>query len=307
MGIFYDFPPFRPPSEASSYLIRVVRGCNWNKCTFCGMYKSIKFCQRRKEEVLGEINKIKFFFPPSRTAFIGDSNPIVHRDIVEIIRYLKERHPEIERVTAYARIKTVANMSDEKLSEIKRAGLTRLHMGLESGCNEVLKDVNKGITAEDAIVAGRKAGKFFEFTYYVITGLGGKEKSEMHAKETAEVINKAKPTFVRVRNLTIVENTPMEKTLDRTALLNAEQQLLELKTLVEGIKVETEFLCDHISNYLFTKDGPIFFGVNGKLPNDKKKILEELEDTIDLVRKLEKSGEKVLTSNDMRKLGFINL
>ncbi|MDI9646086.1 MAG: radical SAM protein [Archaeoglobales archaeon] len=307
MRIFYDFPPFRPPSEASSYLVRIVRGCNWNKCSFCGMYKSTKFYQRKKEEIIEDINKIKLFFPPSRTAFIGDSNPIIHRDIVEIIRYLKERYPEIERITAYARIKTVANMNDEKLSEIKNAGLKRLHMGLESGCNEVLEDVNKGITAEDAIIAGKKARKFFEFTYYIITGLGGKEKSEMHAKETAEVINKAKPTFVRVRNLTIVENTLMEKTFDRTALLNAEQQLLELKTIVEGIKVETEFLCDHVSNYLFTKDGPIFFGVNGKLPNDKKKILEELEDALNLVRILEKSGEKVLTSNDMRKLGYINL
>ncbi|MCS7130314.1 MAG: radical SAM protein [Archaeoglobaceae archaeon] len=298
-----EFPPFRPPSEAHSYLIRVVRGCNWNKCLFCSMYKAIDFEQRPKEDILKDIDEIPRYFPKSKSAFLGDSNPLIHKDIVEIVRYLKLRRPEVERITAYARIKTIANMPEEKLRDLKSAGLTRLHMGLESGDDEILRLVQKGITAEDAIKAGKKAGKFFETTYYVITGLGGVERSEKHAKNTARVINEAKPTFVRIRNLTIT-NPEMEGVVK---LLNAEEQLEELRNLLEGIKVETYFTCDHISNYLFTNRGAIFTGVHGKLPEEKEDMLKIIEDTLETVKALKKSGVEVFTSNDMFRFGFISL
>jgi len=298
-----DFPPFRPPSEAYSYLIRVVRGCNWNKCLFCSMYKSIRFEQRSKEEILKDIDDIPKYFPRSKSAFLGDSNPLIHKDIVEIVRYLKAKRPEVEKITAYARIKTIANIPEEKLESLKSAGLTRLHMGLESGDDEVLKIVQKGITSEDAIKAGKRAGKYFEMTYYVITGLGGVERSERHAINTARVINEVKPTFVRVRNLTIT-NPEMEGVVK---LLSAEEQLEELRKLIEGIKVETYFTTDHVSNYLFTKRGAFFTGVHGRIPEEKDEMLRIIEDTLETVRALKKSGVEVLTSNDMFRLGLITL
>ncbi|MCS7118434.1 MAG: radical SAM protein [Archaeoglobaceae archaeon] len=298
-----ELPPFRPPSEAFSYLIRVVRGCNWNKCAFCSMYNTIKFEQRRKEDILRDIDQIPFFFPKSKSAFLGDSNPLIHKDIVEIVRYLKLKRPEVERITAYARIKTIANIYEEKLRDLKSAGLTRLHMGLESGDDEILRLVQKSITSEDAIKAGKKAGKFFETTYYVITGLGGVERSEKHAKNTARVINEAKPTFVRIRNLTIT-NPEIGRLVK---LLNAEEQLEELRSFLEGIKVETYFTCDHVSNYLFTKQGPIFKGVHGRIPEEKGEMLRLIDDTLETVKALKKSGNEVFTSNDMFRLGFISL
>ncbi len=304
----FDFPPFRPPSEAGSYLIRVVRGCNWNRCAFCAMYKDVNFCQRKKSEILRDIDNLRHYFPPSTTAFLGDSNPLIHRDIAEIVRYLKTKHPELERITAYARIKTIAAMPKTKLAELSEAGLSRLHMGLESGDADVLNLINKGITPEDAVKACRKATKYFEVTFYVITGLGGAERSESHARNTARVINAAKPTFVRVRNLTVIEGTPIEKMVGREiTLLDARRQLEELRLLIEGIEVETYFTCDHVSNYLFTRSAPIFYGVQGRLPEDKDSMLEQIEDTIKTVEVLEKSGEKVLTSNDMYRLGLITL
>ncbi len=306
--MMYDFPPYRPPSEATSYLIRVVRGCNWNRCAFCGMYKEIKFQQRPKDEILKDIDNIPKFFPKSKSAFIGDSNPLIHRDIVEIVDYLKRRYPELERITAYARIKTIANMPEERLKALRDAGLTRLHMGLESGDDEVLRIVNKGITSKDAVKACLKARKYFEITYYVITGLGGVERSNQHAENTAKVINEAKPTFVRVRNLTVIPGTPMEKLIGKVITpLNALQQLKELRSLIENIKVKTYFTCDHVSNYLFTRNGVIFFGVHGYLPDEKDYMLEQIDYTIDTVKALEKCGEKVMTSNDMYKLGVITL
>lgn len=304
----YDFPPFRPPSEAGSYLIRAVRGCNWNKCAFCAMYKGMKFEIRKKEDVMRDIDNIPNHFPPSKTAFIGDSNPLIHPDILEIVKYLREKRREVERVTAYARIKTIAKMPEKRLEALSEAGLTRLHMGLESGDREVLELVNRGIKPEEAVEAGRKATKHFEVTYYVMTGLGGKERSESHARNTAEVINKAKPTFVRVRNFTVIEGTPIEDMIGKEiTLLDAREQLEELRMLIEGIEIKTYFTCDHVSNYLFTRSGPIFFGVHGMLPDEKESMLEQIDDTIRTVEVLEKSGERVLTSNDMYKLGLIGL
>ncbi len=206
----FDFPPYRPPSEAKSYLIRVVRGCYWNRCAFCGMYKDVRFCLRDKKEVMRDIDNLPKFFPPSKTAFIGDSDPLVHKDIVEIVRYLNEKY-DLERITSYTRIKTICRMSEERLSELREAGLKRIHVGLESGDPEVLELVRKGTTPDEAIKAGKKARKFFEVTFYVITGLGGVERSDSHAKNTARVINLAKPTFVRFRNLTLVPNAPISK------------------------------------------------------------------------------------------------
>ena len=304
----YDFPPFRPPSEAYSYLIRVVRGCNWNKCAFCGMYKGIKFQQRKKEEILRDIDRIREIFTPSRSAFLGDSNPLVHKDIVEIVSYLKLKYPELERITAYARAKTIANMPEKRLDSLKDAGLTRLHIGLESGDDEVLKLVNKGITSRDAIKAAEKARKYFELTYYVITGLGGAERSEKHAKNTAKVINEAKPTFVRIRNLTVISGTPIESMVGKElTLLTPKQQLEELKMLIENIKVKTYFTCDHVSNYIFTKSGVIFYGVSGYLPEQKDDMIRQIDDTLETIQVLEESGEKILASNDMYKLGLITL
>lgn len=183
----YDFPPFRPPSEAGSYLIRVVRGCNWNRCTFCAMYKGMKFELRKKEDVLRDIDRLTEYFPHSRTTFIGDSNPLIHPDIVEIVRYLKKRRPEVERITAYARIKTISKMPEDRLRCLKSAGLTRLHMGLESGDEEVLQLVKKGINPEDAVEAGRRATRYFEVTYYVMRVWGEKRgvRSMQRTRQTS--------------------------------------------------------------------------------------------------------------------------
>ncbi|AGK60985.1 hypothetical protein Asulf_00981 [Archaeoglobus sulfaticallidus PM70-1] len=297
----YDYPPYRPPSEAGSALIRVVRGCTWNKCAFCGMYKDMKFEKRDKSEIFREIDRLREFFPYARTAFLGDSNPLVHNDIVEIINYLREKNPWIERVTAYARAKTIARMSEEKLLALKDAGLDRVHIGMESGDDEVLKLVKKGATAEDIIQAGKKAGKNFEVSFYYILGLGGKERSRSHALKSAEVINEAKPDFVRIRTLTVIPGTDIEKLNLR--LLDPVGQLEELRMLVENIDAKTYFTCDHVSNHLFANNRPIFMGVHGKLPEDKDRMLEEIDSAIELVSAI----DHVMNSNHLARMGRLML
>ncbi len=302
----YDLPPFRPPSEADSYLIRVVRGCDWNRCKFCRMYKPIKFQIREKEEILRDIDNIPKIFPKSSSAFLGDSNPLVHPQICEIISYLKNKYPEIKRITAYARAKSFAKMSDDELEMLRDAGLNRVHIGLESGNDEVLKLVSKGVSSEELVKAGKKAVKYFELTYYVIIGLGGVERSKKHITDTAKVINSVKPTFVRIRSLTVFPTTPL-KTLIGKAItpLSANQQLDELKMLIEKINVPTYLTCDHIFNYIFTTHGVIFYGVHGYLPDEKDRMIEEIESTKELIQALEKSGVPVYTYNQMCKMGLM--
>ena len=156
----YDFPPYRPPSEANSLLLRVTRGCPWNRCTFCSMYKGMKFEIRDLEEILGDIELAKDLYGDKiRTVFIGDSNSLVVKTemLVKILNTLFSSFPHIERVTSYARSKTIAKKPLEDLIKIHQAGLTRLHVGLETGDRELLKEIEKGATPEEMIDAGRKA------------------------------------------------------------------------------------------------------------------------------------------------------
>src|SRR5512147_783414 len=156
----YDFPPFRPPSEANSLLLRVTRGCPWNKCTFCSMYKSTKFEIRDLEEVLSDIELAKDLYGDGvRTVFIGDSNSLAIKAevLVQVLHSLYSAFPHIERVTSYGRAKTLVKKPIEDLEKICQAGLTRLHVGLETGDRELLEAIQKGATPEEMVEGGIKA------------------------------------------------------------------------------------------------------------------------------------------------------
>ncbi len=119
------------------------------------------------------------------TAFLQDADSLIMRtpELIEVVKYLKETFPSLERITSYARAKTIYRKTVEELKGIRVAGLNRLHVGLESGDDELLKHIDKGVTAEQHIIAGRKAKEAgFEFSAYVMPGLGGRARSEQHAK-----------------------------------------------------------------------------------------------------------------------------
>jgi radical SAM superfamily enzyme YgiQ (UPF0313 family) len=208
----YDFPPFRPPSEADSLLLRMTRGCPWNRCTFCSMYKGMKFEIRDLEEILGDIELAKELYSDRvRTVFIGDSNSLVAKTEVwiQVLKFLYSSFPHIERVTSYARAKTLAKKPIEDLEKLFRAGLTRLHVGLETGDRDLLKEIEKGATPEEMIEAGRRAKKAgFEYSLYVLLGIGGEERWEQHARGTADVLNQIDPHFIRVRTFIPQPHSP---------------------------------------------------------------------------------------------------
>lgn len=308
----YDFPEIRPPSEAGSYLLRVTRGCAWKKCVFCWRYGGTKFEIRNVDEIKKDILRMREIFGYTTSAFIGDADPLVHKHLDEIIRFLKQNYPHVSRVTAYARAKTIAKMKEERLKRLKESGLTRLHIGLESGDDEILKLMKKGATSEDMIKAGLKTKKFFELSFYVIVGLGGIERSKQHVINTSKVINEVAPDFVRVRTLTIGYNNEIVDMVEEGVLtpLTPIQQLEELERLVKSIEVKTYFTCDHISNYLVL-DGAdwfnriIFKGVEGILPNERERMIKEIRKAKEIVKNLKNKGVRILNCNDLIKLGVI--
>jgi len=277
----YDFPPFRPPSEANSLLLRVTRGCPWNRCTFCSMYKGMKFEIRNLEEILEDIELARDLYGDRvRTVFIGDSNSLVAKTerLVKILETLFSSFSHLERVTSYARAKTIAKKPLEDLIKIRQAGLNRLHVGLETGDRELLKEIEKGAIPEEMIEAGKKAKKAgFEYSLYVLLGIGGEEKWVQHARGTAEVLNQIDPHFIRVRTFIPQPNSLIHEAMMRGDFKSPSPEtiLRETKLLVEELRVTSQFLSDHISNLL---------PLHGKLPEDKEKMIQMVEKALKAVR-----------------------
>ncbi|MBP1741790.1 MAG: radical domain protein, partial [Deltaproteobacteria bacterium] len=273
----YDFPPFRPPSEAESLLLRVTRGCPWNRCTFCSMYKDLKFEIRDVEEVKHDIELARELYGPRvRTVFIGDSNSLVVKteSLIEILKFLYAGFPAVERVTSYGRAKTLVRKPLEDLEKIRKAGLTRLHVGLETGDPELLKEINKGATPEEMIEGGKKAKQAgFEYSLYVLLGAGGEDRWEQHATGTAAVLNQVDPHFIRVRTLIPQPNCPMhEEMMDgRFRLPSPETILKETRLLLAELKVTSEFVSDHVSNLL---------PLHGRLPGAKEGMVRMIDEAL---------------------------
>ena len=283
----YDFPPYRPPNEAGSALIRVSRGCPWNKCLFCTMYKNLKFKPRSVEEVKSDVDKAAKIYKDAKTVFIADSDSLVMKDIEEIIRYVKQRFPDIDRMTSYARAKTLMKLGSDRLKKIKEAGLTRVHVGLESGDKETLELMQKGVTPEELIAGGRadrEAG--LKISFYILIGAGGKDRLEEHAIESARVCNEVNPDFIRLRTLVVQRGSLLEEKKNTGHYIPTSplEKLKEVKILIENLEVNScEFASDHFTNNIWVDDTVVYRGVYGRFPQDKQDMLDVLNRTIDFL------------------------
>jgi radical SAM superfamily enzyme YgiQ (UPF0313 family) len=213
-----------------------------------------------------------WLFFGGKNVFIQDANSLVMKvdDLVEALKYLRETFPSVDRVTTYARSQTIAQrLGVDDLIRIREAGLTRIHIGLESGSDRVLKFMDKGVTKEQHITAGRRvkdAG--IELSEYVVPGLGGKEWSLEHAIETADALNKIDPDFIRFRTLKVTREMLLYHKLDTGEfdLKEDEEILREIRLIIEKLDgITSQIKSDHILNLLEE--------VDGRLPQDKGKIL----------------------------------
>ena len=204
------------------------------------------------------------------SAFLQDANTLIMRtpDLVKVITFLKQTFPELTRITSYARSKTAAKKSPEELKELKDAGLSRLHVGMESGSDLVLKYVEKGVTAEEHIKGGKKVNEAgISLCEYVMPGLGGRKMSSDHIAGTAMVLNETNPDYIRLRTLHVQEGMPLWPKVESGDFERQTEDEVaeEIGSLIEKLEVTSYLKSDHILNLLGE--------IEGKFPEAKSACL----------------------------------
>ncbi len=278
----FEMGPIRPVDEADSLLIRTTRGCPWNRCAFCTLYDDMKFSLRSVSEIKQDIQAAKEYFNghPFKTCFLQDGDSFVMRtkDLIEILEALQCAFPSLERISSYGRAQTMVKKTPSAMKEIFKAGLNKLYCGMESGSAQVLKKVKKGITPESIIKSAsmaREAG--MDTTQFIIMGLGGKELSDIHAMETAKVLNEINPDYIRLLTIGVKPDSGLGRQMATGEFtLPSESQIIsEQRLLLEHIEGITSHYANHHSVDLLLE-------VRGQLPEDKDRLLTILDHFLSL-------------------------
>jgi hypothetical protein len=237
--------------------------------------------------------------------FLQDADNLVMptEDLIDALKFLREKFPEIHRVTTYSRSRTIVRKSTEALKKMREAGLNRIHVGLESGYDPVLKMMKKGVTGTQHVEAGQKVvAAGIELSEYVMPGLGGQDLWKEHATATAEVLNRINPHFIRVRSLRIPDRIPLFKLLQEGTFKMQTDDMLaeEIKLFIQRLSGITSIVTsDHIMNLLEE--------VGGRLPEEKEKMLEvvdkyqRLPDTERLIYRVGRRGGAYRSTEDLKR------
>ncbi|MFH2092885.1 MAG: radical SAM protein [Pseudomonadota bacterium] len=267
----YEGMIIRPPSEADSILLQVTLGCSHNKCTFCGTFRGKRFDIKKDEIIFEDIEFARQHCTRQNRLFLcdGDALIIPQKRLVTILKQIQTRLPWVERVGLYANTKSIGLKSDEQLKELRSLGVTIAYMGLESGDDQILKEIRKGADSQRMIEMGkrvRSAG--IQLSVTVLLGLGGKERSREHAMETGRVLSAIDPEYVGALSLMLVPGSELFDAHERGEfkVLSAEDMLEELGMMISATHLTSGlFHANHASNYL---------PVRAKLPEDKERTLK---------------------------------
>lgn len=270
----YDMPLYRPPSEANSLIFQITLGCSYNKCTFCMMYRTKRFKVRPLEEVRADIEEAARYVPHARRVFLADGDAMAAKTdfLVEVLRLLKKHFPYLERVTSYASPQNLLRKSEEELKTLRKEGMDILYYGVETGDDELLKKIKKGVTHDEIVAAALKARRVgFPLSVTVILGLGGRKGSEKHISETARILNEIQPEYIGALTLMLgpLEDWYQKQMGDDWEWLDKIELLVEIRELVRQLDVkESIFRSNHASNYLPLK---------GTLNRDRDKLLKIID------------------------------
>lgn len=266
----YEGIIYRPPSEARSLIIQATIGCSHNKCTFCNMYKDKKFRIRDIAEVFADIEEGRRYYGNVRRVFIADGNALAMKtdDLKRILVKIRETMPECERVGIYSSPKDILRKSDEELKEFKELGLGIAYMGLESGSDAILRNIEKGVVSSEMIEAGKRLmSSGIKLSITLISGIGGKERWKEHALDSARVINAIDPHYLGLLTLIVEPGTEVELQVEKGELkiLEPMEVLEETRLLIENLDLsQCVFRSNHASNY---------YSLAGTLPQDKQELL----------------------------------
>ncbi|MGN0205413.1 MAG: radical SAM protein [Coprococcus sp.] len=256
----YEGTVYRPPSEAHSLIVQITVGCAHNTCTFCTMYKDKKFRIRPKEAVMADFEEAAMLYGPHiRRIFLADGDALIVKtvDLLDILGFIRQRFPNLERVTAYGTAQDILHKTKDELRQLKAAGLDMIYMGLESGDPEILEDIHKGVSREQLSEAGRKlqeCGILCSAT--LISGLGGRQRLREHAIASASLVSEIKPAYVGFLTLMIDREAPIYPKIEsgELALLNPEDVVEEMRLFLGNVDSEgTIFRANHASNYVILK------------------------------------------------------
>ena len=269
---------YRPPSEASSLIIQATIGCSHNSCTFCYMYKGEPFIVRDIDDIIADLEDLREYFPRIKRIFIADGDSLVLKTehLIRLLDYINENFPNIERISSYATAADINRKSVEELKSLYDRGLKMLYIGFESGDEEILKDIKKGLTVKDYIDAMKKCKEVgFLTSVTIIAGLGGIDKLQQNAINTAKLITATKPSYVSYLTMRIYHNAPIydDYVSGKFKMPNAEEILYEMKLFLENVDSEgTIFRSNHASNYVALK---------GTLNKDRQTLIDLIDDTLE--------------------------
>ena len=275
LTMHYEGPIYRPPSEADSLLVQATIGCPHNKCTFCMVYKKgPHFRVRPVPDILEDLDEAKNQYGSGiRTLFLPAGNTIAMptKDLALVCAHARSLFPGLERITVYGSSRYIFLKGPADLLQLKNAGLTRIHVGLESGDDEVLARIKKGTDSAEQIQAGiwvREAG--ITLSEYVILGIGGKEKTEAHATETARTLNAINPDTIRFRTFLPKINTLLLHQIKKGdfQVLSPHEVIRETMEIIRRLNVTSAITSDHYTNYVH---------IQGKMPEDRDTMLSILE------------------------------
>lgn len=272
--IRYEGDLYRPPSEADSLILQATIGCSYNECAFCAMYRGKRFRVRKLDELRAEIAWARAHLGDVRKVFLADGDALVAKAsfLEAVLDELAAAFPRLRRVSVYASPQSLQVRTVEEMARLRERGLTLYYLGIESGDDEVLARLTKGVDAAEMIRVGRKAhAAGVKLSTMILLGAGGRARSLDHARESAGVVNGIQPRFVSTLVMTPVPGTPLGEDAARGAVdeLSPVELAAELREFVAGLELEgTVFRSNHASNTLTLR---------GSLPKDKPALLAALD------------------------------
>lgn len=267
----YEGMMIRPPSEAHSILLQVTLGCSHNKCTFCGTFREKRFNIKKDEIIFKDIEFARQNCRRQDRVFLcdGDAMIVPQKRLVKILERIQERLPWVQRVGLYANTKSIGMKTDEQLKELYDLGVKIAYMGLESGDDEILKQIKKGADAAKMIKMGKRVKQAgIQLSITVLNGLGGRKHSARHAMETGRVLSAIDPEFVGALTLMLVPGTELysQHKKGEFEVITPVEMLEELGLMIGSTHLSNGlFHANHASNYL---------PIRAKLPEEKEKTLE---------------------------------
>ena len=267
-----EIGPIRPPSESNSLLIRVTRGCHWNKCYFCGLYKSMRFSMRPIDETIEDIRRQAQLNQGKKitSCFLQDGDALVLKTdyLLRILEAINQSFPDMQYITSYARADSITRKSPAELKALRQAGLNHLYSGME-----ILKLINKGFDADTVVQSGCMAKDAdMILSEFILLGIGGKELSEENAVQTAKALNIIQPDFIRVHATGIKPESKLgEFVRDGSFTLQSEEEIVvEQKLFLQQLhEMDSYYVNEHIINLLLE--------VRGNLRTEKQEMLSTID------------------------------